>query len=205
MVEDVVEKKLEGFLGDLETQIRSCLEWCNSPAAKLLLLEFLQLPGAQPSWRRLESDPSLPSGLSKTAALSADDGRPGSPTGLVWLDSWTHYVVYDHERRSQCCRLIPKFQVLDESGVPTFVDFAIFWPRFDGNGHFKIAIQCDADPDHKTVAEFQKCKRLEKQGWIVMHISIQDIRKDPMKIIEQVREIALEENTRFAKERRTGH
>jgi hypothetical protein len=214
MHEQMVEDHLRDFMESFEQQARRYLALCNSPAEKLLLLEFMKLPGAQITWQR--TDPHTVKGrgqagntlarpLSKSREPLSRDLR--QPMGLVWLEWWAHTKVFGAEG-GQCCRLIPQFPLVDEDSgsIVGSVDLALFWPKARGNGHHKIAIECNCSHDRGTgLREDEKTKLLRKEGWIIIPLPESDIRTELDNIVEQIRSVALEENVRGMKERRSGH
>lgn len=216
MVNEIVEKKLGNVLNDMETRLRSYLEWCGSPAAKLLFLEFMELPGAEPTWWRGEPDPAsmrtYSGGLLDSArnlpVLETEDGR-WVPTGLVWLDSLIRYRLLFDRLKSECCRLVPKYDVRDDATgeVVCTVDFAIFWPRVDHKGYIKIAIDCDATSQHKeedrpSKSEAAKHRKLQDLGWIIARFSSSQICNQPTSVIEEIHGLAMDINAHLVRERR---
>ncbi len=136
MCEETVEARLRNLISDLEGQMRSCLESCESPQEKLLLLEFMRLPGAQITLPNDSSNPiefvdrgdTSSVDLVTRGAVSKDTHQAVTVAALTWLEWWAHSKVFDNEATSQCCRLIPRFRVKDgESKVEYSVDFALFW------------------------------------------------------------------------------
>ncbi|MEW6113081.1 MAG: hypothetical protein AB1664_13205 [Thermodesulfobacteriota bacterium] len=214
MHEQMVEDHLRDFMEGFEQQARRYLALCNSPAEKLLLLEFMKLPGAQITWQRPDPNEVKSRGqghntsarqLSKSRESLSRDLR--QPMGLVWLEWWAHAKVFGAEA-GQCCRLIPQFPLVEEdSGAKVgSVDLALFWPKAHGNGHHKIAIDCNCSHDGGTgLREDEKTKLLRKQGWIVIPLPESNIRNELDHIVEQIRSVALEENVRGMRERRSGH
>jgi len=217
MLEDIVEKRLESTLGAVESQLRACLQWCQSPTERLLFLEFLQLPGAQPTGCSGQADPfrmRMFSGgfldSAKALPIAEDDSGQWVPTGLVWLDELIQHRVFYHETKSECCRLIPKFPVKDdESGeLVCTIDLALFWPRGDGNGYVKIAIECDGEErprktERQEELENLKHKSLRELGWIVTSWTEEEIRRDPTAIVNEIRKVALKAQSQLRKERRS--
>ena len=217
MLEDVVEKRLQDILGGLEDRVRSHLELCRSPSEKLLLLEFLQLPGAQPTWCRGEPDP-LKMRISSGGFLDSagvvrkgerEDGQ-GAPTGVVWLDDLMHHRVFFHEQKAECCRLIPRYPVKDEeSGHTLFtIDLAIFWPLGDGKGHIKIAIECNGRDSKEREEgppsrENDKQRSLKERGWIICRLDEAEICKNPAAVVTEIRDLGLWALSQRKKDRRT--
>lgn len=215
MYEEPVEARLRSLMQGLEGQVRSCLESCGSPQERLLLLEFMRLPGAQVSVSEGVNslkDSRKPSGAS---SFNLMEGRAAgnepilttkAPPGLAWLEWWAHSKVFDNEATSSCCRLIPKFPVRTSESGEFYVDFALFWPRASGVGHHKIAILCSDDQEQtKTAQEEKRLNCLHEQGWIVVRLPESEIFEDPSRIVRKIRDIATEENVRSMRERRTGH
>jgi hypothetical protein len=217
MLEDVVEKRLQDILGGLEDRVRSHLELCRSPSEKLLLLEFLQLPGAQPTWCRGEPDP-LKMRISSGGFLDSagvvrkgerEDGQ-GAPTGVVWLDDLMHHRVFFHEQKAECCRLIPRYPVKDEeSGQTLFtIDLALFWPLGDGKGHIKIAIECNGRDSKEREEgppsrENDKQRSLKERGWIICRLDEAEICKNPAAVVTEIRDLGLWALSQRKKDRRT--
>lgn len=216
MVDQLVEKKLENVLSDMETRLRSYLEWCGSPAAKLLFLEFMELPGAEPTWWRGEPDSrgitTYSGGLLDSArnlpVLEAE-GERWVPTGLVWLDSLIRYRVLFDKLKSECCRLVPKYDVKDDTTgeVVCTVDFAVFWPRVDHKGYIKIAIECDGtsqrnEEKQPSTSQADKRRKLQELGWIVARFSHSQICEQPTRVIEEIHGLAMDMNTHLVRERR---
>ena len=216
MCEETVEARLRNLISDLEGQVRSCLNSCESPQEKLLLLEFMRLPGAQIT---LPSDSSNPiefvgQGDTSSIDLAKSGARAQKAThkavtaaALTWLEWWAHSKVFDNEATSQCCRLIPRFRVEDgESKVEYSVDFALFWPLANGPGYHKIAIECSTEDEHLNPEKKRdKHAFLHRQGWILVPLPESDIFDNPSRIVQKVREVATEENVRSMRERRCGH
>ena len=217
MLEDVVEKRLQDILGGLEDRVRSHLELCRSPSEKLLLLEFLQLPGAQPTWCRGEPDPlkmRISSGgfLDSAGVVRKGEGEDwqGAPTGVVWLDDLMHHRVFFHEQKAECCRLIPRYPVKDEeSGQTLFtIDLALFWPLGDGKGHIKIAIECNGRDSKEREEgppsrENDKQRSLKERGWIVCRLDEAEICKNPAAVVTEIRDLGLWALSQRKKDRRT--
>jgi len=208
MFENQVEERLKSFLGGVESRVRSYLDLCTSASSRLLLLEFLSLPGVHTTARggALASRPT--DRLEVPGGAASGHAYPGTklPPGLVWLDWWLRLKVFDDEK-SQCCRLIPKFRVTDEETgeSASTVDFALFWPRVDGKGHLKIAIDCNGGPGDKAGGYGEKYQKLEEHGWIVVHLPESEVCKDPARTVEQINDVVMEANARFVQERRCGH
>jgi hypothetical protein len=212
MLEERVEKQLQSFMGDLEGQVRTYLQWCESPIERLLLLEFMRLPGAQPTRCVGAPDPErigmFSGGLLDSAkGLPVGEGDSGSwaPTGLAWLDGMQHHRLFYNEEESECCRLIPKFRVNDEeSGVSFNVDLAFFRPRLEDGRQIKIAIEFENNGYSTIPDEPARTKRdlLQKMGWIVIGFSESDIVSDPKGVMNKIEEIALDAEWRQSKRRR---
>lgn len=215
MYEEPVEARLRSLMQGLEGQVRSCLESCGSPQERLLLLEFMRLPGAQITASEAANshrDSRKPSGASSfnlvegRAAANKPIGATRTPPGLTWLEWWAHSKVFENETTSSCCRLIPKFPVKTGEAGEFYIDFALFWPRASGVGHHKIAILCSNDQgETKTALEETRLNSLHEQGWIVIRLPESEIFEDPSRIVRKIRDIATEENVRNMRERRTGH
>ncbi len=217
MFEHTVEKKLQEMLLVTEGRIRSYLSWCESPAARLLLLEFMKIPGAETiccegepnseavrnySGGVLESASGLPS-------VESDDGSY-VPAGLVWLESIIRQDVLHDKLRSKCCRLVPKYNVRDVISGDAIgtIDFALFWPRGDGSGHIKIAIELDSNGEHGAPgkinpADSDKYEKLRTNDWVLARFHASQVKKYPGKVIGELRDIAADTNTLLMKERRT--
>ncbi|MBI5251484.1 MAG: hypothetical protein HY912_18500 [Desulfomonile tiedjei] len=217
MYEETVEARLRNLMNDLEGQMRSCLKSCQSPQERLLLLEFMRLPGAQitapshdPAARKPRASVHGTSiNLTKAGTTPENDMHEAtSAAGLTWLEWWAHSKVFDNEATSQCCRLIPKFRVQDsESGENgCWVDFALFWPRANGQGYHRIAITCSGEEKQTPkIKEHDKYSLLQKQGWIVIRLPETEILDNPSRIVQRIRDVATEENVRSMRERRSGH
>jgi len=214
MHEQMVEDHLRDFMESFEQQARRYLALCSSPAERLLLLEFMKLPGAQITWQNMDPNlGKLPGPGANACARPLHVSRKSlaqdltQPIGLVWLCWWAHAKVFGQEA-GQSCRLIPQYPLVDEeSGAEVgAVDFALFWPRAYGGGHHKIAIECNCgDVEDTRTPEDEKAKLLRKQGWIVIALPESDIRTGLHEIVERIRSVALEENVRGMRERRSGH
>jgi|GEM_PF-1197022 len=217
MSEDIVEKKLQSLLEAVESQVRTYLQWCESPAERLLLLEFMSLPGVQPAGCSGEARPErirMFSGgiLDSANGLPVAESEHGEwvPTGLVWLDERTQHRVFYHEKKSECCRLLPKFRVKDnETGeVVCCVDFALFWPRGDGKGHIKVAIECNGDDNQEKTGDQaglgeEERRFLQNRGWIIARLTASEIQGDPGAIVLKMEDLVLAAKREIWKERRT--
>jgi hypothetical protein len=217
MHEDVVEKKLRDALVQMENRIRSYLDWCKSPLEKLVVLEFLRLPGAEITWCRDRGDSDSIRACSG-GFLDSTDGLPilktdmGAcfPAGLVWLESWARRRFFHDQRESKCCRLVPQYDAKDqESGeVIGKVDLAVFWPRADGEGYLKIAVLCDPNGGGgKETSDNPRStgqhKKLQSNGWIVTRFNAAQISGNPARVVDEIRNAATDRNTQIMKERRT--
>jgi hypothetical protein len=215
MFDRIIEERVQKMMSDLETQVRTYLQWCKSPAERMLLLEFLQLPGAQPTGFSGEVDPQrmkVFSGglLDSVQALPITEGKAPEwiPTGLAWLDELTQHRVFYNEKKAECCRVIPKFPVKDDASgeIAYTVDLALFWPRGDGKGHIKIAIECNGNGQDRNSlqrAAKEKHRFLKDKGWIISTWSGSEVSKNPSAILNELRDLALRAQSDLRRDRRT--
>jgi hypothetical protein len=209
MIEETVEKKLQLLVGDFEGRVREYLEQCRSAGAKLLLLEFLSIPGAQVTGTAdpLKFDCLRKESLASSSSEPRMTGEAHSPE-LVWLEWWARHQVFDDAEKVRCCRIIPGFRVPndDKDDSASKIDFALFWPRADGKGHIKIAVECDSeDGRRRGKPGSPDYDALEKRGWKVVHLRGAEVSENPVRVVEVLRDVAAEENMRVLREPRTGH
>jgi len=126
--------------------------------------------------------------------LSDQYGLEQVPAGLHWIEINELKVQKD---RKLLRVLIPQYPVNDQlENVNYRIDFALFWPRTDGKGDIRIAIECDGHDFHeKTKEQAQRDKKkdryLQRQGWIVARYTGSEIDKDPLAILIDVEKLAL--------------
>lgn len=123
-------------------------------------------------------------------------------TGLEMVDEVSREFQCKDNR---CLRVIPQFPVKDEEGDTVYrLDFGLFWPRSDGKGYIKLAVECDGHDYHEKTKEQarrdkEKDRYLKSHGWEVVRFTGSEIYEDPGLVWREIRHIVWAKEEDFQK------
>ena len=203
-MEEETKRRLEKILDLIRTKIEVYLAKCESPIEKFFLLNYFEtiLDSQTAKWFK-------PTAINENEPffIYKDYEEFGKfyPSGLRWFE------INNQEIRKFIdpleYELYPQFEVIDERTNKKFrVDFALFYPRTDGYGKIKVAIECDGHDFHeKTKEQAQKDKEkdriLQANGWLIARFTGSEIlRKDVYDLLSEIDNLTFSKDKELFKE-----
>lgn len=98
----------------------------------------------------------------------------------------------------------------DNDSKSIVIGFAFFYPRTDGNGKIKIAIECDTHLNQESREQISQERQIDRylqsKGWLVARFTGDEIqKKDVYDLIHEIEKIAMTKDHELFNESHTNN